>query len=158
MTIEIAIVTFLIVIGVALLLAEVFLLPGISIAGFAGGLCLIGGITYSFIYIGNTAGFITMGASVVVGAGAFIYLVKSNAMDRIALKTDVDSTVDQSVLKQLKVGDKGKAISRLNPIGKAEFGDITVEAKSFTGEFIDEGQIVEIVKVDSANVLVQELN
>lgn len=158
MAIEVVIVIFLIVIGIALLLAEIFLLPGISIAGFAGGICLIGGIIYAFVYIDNTAGFITMGASVVAGAGAFIYLIKSNAMDRIALETDIDSTVDQSLLKQLKAGDNGKTISRLNPIGKAEFGEVVVEAKSVTGEFIDEGKDVEIIKIDTMSVLVQELN
>ena len=158
MTIDIIIVVFLLLLGVALLLAEVFLLPGITIAGFAGGLSLIGGIIYSFMYLGNTAGVISIGASTVIGVGAFVYLIKSNAMNRIALETDIDAKVDQSDLKQLQVGGRGKTLSRLNPIGKAEFDGVTVEAKSYNGEFIDNDIEVEIIKIDSSNVLVQQIS
>lgn len=157
MAIEIIVVIFLILLGIALLIAEIFFLPGISIAGIAGALALVGGIVYAFVYLGNTAGFVTVGASVVIGIGAFVYLIKSNAMSRIALNTNIEATVDQTDLLQLHVGDKGKTISRLNPIGKSEFNNTIVEAKSFNGEFIEEGMSVEIVKVDSVNVLVQQI-
>lgn len=155
MTIEIIIIAFLIILGVALLLAEIFLLPGITIAGFAGALSIIGGIAYAFIYVDGTAGLISIGASVVLFAGSFAFLIKSNTMSHIALKTDIESKVDQSELEQLKVGDEVIALSRLNPIGKAEFNGLTVEAKSVTGEFIDEGESVVIVKVETYNVLVK---
>ncbi|MFR9165618.1 MAG: NfeD family protein [Dysgonomonas sp.] len=158
MAIEIIIVAFLIILGIALLMAEIFLLPGITIAGIAGGISILGGIVYAFTSMGNTAGFITIGVSAVAGCGTFVYLIKSNAINKIALKTDIESKVDQSELQKVKIGDIGKAISRLNPIGKADFNDTIVEAKSFTGEFIDEGAEIEIVKVDSSNVLVQEVN
>lgn len=155
MAIEIVIVVFLVALGIFLLLAEIFFLPGITVAGFAGALSLLGGIIYAFVYIGNTAGIITTGSSVVIGVGAFVYLIKSNAMSRIALNTDIDSKVDQSDLMKVKEGDRGIALSRLNPIGKVEVGDVIVEAKSFDGEFIDEGQTVEVIKVTGTNVLVQ---
>lgn len=158
MAIEIIIVIFLIVLGIALLMAEIFFLPGITIAGFAGSLSLLGGVVYAFVYIGNTAGFVTIGGSVVLGLGSFIYLIKSNTMSRIALNTDIDATVDQSELKQLKIGDTGYTLSRLNPIGKAQFGDVMVEAKSLNGEYIDEDIAVRIVKIESYNVLVELLD
>ena len=151
----IVIVVFLIVLGIVLLLAEIFLLPGITVSGFAGALSLIGGIVYAFIYIGNTAGLISIVASIVLFGASFAFLIKSNAMSRIALKTDIDATVDQSELKQLKSGDEGQTLSRLNPIGNAEFNGVTIEAKSVTGEYIDEGEAVVIVKVETYNVLVK---
>lgn len=155
MTLGIIIIICLILLGVALMMAEIFLLPGISIAGFAGGLMMIASIFYAFYYMGATAGYITLVANVVVFVASLIILVKSKALDHIALKTDIDAKVDQPELQILKAGDKGITLSRLNPIGKAEFGDYIVEAKSFTGEFIDAEQTVEIVKVESNNVLVQ---
>lgn len=156
MGIEIVIVIFLVALGIALLLAEIFFLPGISIAGFAGALSLLAGIIYAFAYIGNTAGLITAGSAVVIGGGAFVYLIKSNAMNRIALKTDIDSKVDTSEIMKIKEGDIGRTLSRLNPIGKIEIDNIIVEAKSFDGEFIDDGLLVEVVKVNSSNVVVRE--
>ncbi len=158
MTLEIIIIIALILIGVALMMAEIFLLPGITIAGFAGGLLMIASIAYAFYYIGPEAGYITIGANIILTAGAFVFLIKSNAMERISLKKDIDSVVDQPELHTLHAGDKGIAASRLNPIGKAEFGDTIVEAKSFTGEFIDVGEPVEIIKVEKSNVSVQPLH
>jgi len=155
MTLEIIIIVVLILIGVALMMAEIFLLPGITIAGIAGGLLMIASVVYAFHYIDNTAGYITIGANVVLTAGAFVFLVKSKSLDRISLKANIDSVVDQPELQTLHVGDKGITISRLNPIGKAEFGETIVEAKSFSGEFIDNGESIEIVKVGKTNVLVQ---
>jgi len=158
MVLEIAIIVFLVILGVALLMAEIFLLPGITIAGIAGVISLIGGVVYAFMYIGDTAGFITIAVSAVACGVAFVYLIKSNAMTRIALNTDIEAKVDQSELNHIKVGDKGECISRLNPIGKAEFNGVIVEAKSANGEFIDAGETVQVVKVESYNVLVDLVN
>lgn len=159
MTIEIIIVVCLILLGIALLMAEIFLLPGITVAGVGGAIMLIGSIVYAFYYMGNTAGYITIGANIIVGAGSFIFLIKSKTMDRIALDTDIDATVEQPEIAHLVIGQKGITLSRLNPIGKAEFDNqYIVEAKSVTGEFIDTDQEVEIVKIEKNSVLVQSTN
>lgn len=156
MTIEIIIIVFLILLGVGLFLAEVFLLPGITIAGIAGGVMLIGSIAYAFYYMGETAGYITIAANIIITVAAFIFIMKSNALNHIALKTDIEATVDQTEIKQLQNGQIGIALSRLNPIGKAEFDNqYIVEVKSITGEFIDESENVQIVKIEKSSVLVQ---
>ncbi|MDR1808991.1 MAG: hypothetical protein LBR34_01115 [Prevotella sp.] len=155
MALEIVIVIFLALLGIALLLAEIFFLPGITVAGIAGALSLAGGIIYAFAYLGSVGGFMTVIASIVLFAAAFAYLIKSNVMADIGLKTDIEATVDQTELLQLKVGDEGQAVSRLNPIGKAEFNGLGVEAKSVTGEYINEGEPIVIVKIDTCNVLVK---
>ncbi|PXV62995.1 NfeD-like partner-binding protein [Dysgonomonas alginatilytica] len=158
MTVEIIIIAFLIILGVGLLAAEVFLLPGITIAGIAGGLMLIGSIAYAFYYIGETAGYITIAANLIISVAAFLFILKSNALSHIALKTDIDATVDQTEILQLNIGQTGITLSRLNPIGKAEFDNqYIVEVKSITGEFIDEGENVQIVKIEKSSVLVQSV-
>lgn len=156
MTVEIIIIACLIIIGVALMLAEIFLLPGITIAGIAGGVAMVGSIVYAFYYVGTTTGYITIVANAVVGIGAFIFVIKSNALDHIALKTDIEAVVEQPEIQTLSVGDEGIAQSRLNPIGKVEFNnDSVVEAKSVTGEFIDAGETVYIVHIEKSIVLVK---
>lgn len=156
MVLDIVIIGVLVIIGIALLMAEIFLLPGFTIAGIAGGASLIAAVVYAFTYVGATAGYMTIGVSILATAGFFVYLVKSKAMDRIALQTDIDSTVDQTDIKTVSQGDKGVTESRLNPIGKASFNGVTVEAKSIGGEYIDEGVAVVAVKIES-NVLVRPL-
>ena len=82
--------------------------------------------------------------------------MKSNALNHIALKTDIEATVDQTEIRQLQAGQIGVTLSRLNPIGKAEFdSQYIVEVKSITGEFIDEGEDVQIVKIEQSSVMVQ---
>lgn len=149
MGLDIVIIAVLVILGIVLLMAEIFLLPGFTIAGIAGGISLVGAIAYAFIYVGDTAGWITILVSIVASVGFFIYLVKSKAMDRIGLKTEIDSTVDQTDIKTVSVGDRGITESRLNPIGKANFNGVIIEAKSIDGEYIDEDVNVIAVKIEN---------
>lgn len=159
MAIDIIILLILVLLGLVLIMLEIFLLPGITIAGIAGGIILIGAIVYAFYYIGENAGYITILSSAILGVAAFIFLIKSKTLDHIALKTDITSKVDQSDKLQIKEGDKGVTLSRINPIGKAEFeNQLVIEVKSFTGEFIDTEVNIEVVKTDSSSILVQPCN
>ncbi len=138
--------------AIGLLLAEIFLLPGITIAGIAGTLFAIGGVAYAYT-IGMSVGNFTLGSSTIVFGGIFFWLLRANSFQRVALKTNIESKVESPRNMDLKVGDEGITLSRLAPIGKARFGNITIEAKS-TNEFIDENSRVVIVSIEGYNVLV----
>ena len=158
MTIDIIIVICLVLLGVALMMAEIFLLPGTTVAAIGATIMLVGSVVYAFYYIGNTAGYITVVANAVLGVGSFVFLIKSKTLDHIALNTNIDAIVDQPEIAYLSVGQEGLALSRLNPIGKAEFDNKHVtEVKSVTGEFIDADSKIEIVSINKRTVLVQEV-
>ena len=140
--------------AIVLLLAEIFLLPGLTIAGIAGALFAIGGIAYAYT-TGMAAGNITLGSSIVIFGGIFLWLMRSNSFHRVSLKTNIESTVESPRNMDLKVGDEGLTLSRLAPIGKARFGQITIEAKS-TNDFIDENTPVIIVHIEGYNVIVEK--
>ncbi|MGI5841672.1 MAG: NfeD family protein [Patescibacteria group bacterium] len=137
------------------MLIEIFLLPGISIAGIAGAIFLIGGITYAYLFMGTTAGNISLASSAIALGGSFFWLLRSKSLQKISLNTNIESTVDNSSLQKIAVGDTGTAISRLNPIGKVMVNDVVIEGKSVNGEFIDEDSEIEVVKVETYNVLVK---
>lgn len=158
MTLNIIVVIALVVLGVVFLLIEIFLLPGVSIAAIAGALFTVGGIVYAYMFIGNTAGTISLVSAVLLLSLTFVWLVKSKSLQKIGLKTNIEETVDNSSLKTLHPGDKGTAVSRLNPIGKVMINDVMVEGKSFDGEFIDEESQIEVIKVDTYHVLVKKIN
>jgi len=155
MTLDIIIVAAVILLGILFMLAEIFLLPGISIAGIAGVIFLLGGIVYAYLFLGNTGGNITLAASAVAMGGTFYWLIKSKSLRRISLETNIDSKVDNSNLLKMAVGDTGITISRLNPIGKVMVNDTEAEGKSFDGEFIDEETVIEIVRIETYYVLVR---
>jgi membrane-bound ClpP family serine protease len=153
---DIFIIIFLIIIAILLIIAEIFLLPGFTIAGIAGAVFAICGVAYGYA-VSPEVGNITLIASIVVFSGLFLWLLRSNAFNRVALKTDIQSKVDSPRDTGLQVGDEGITLSRLAPIGKARFRDVTVEAKS-VNDFINEHTPVVIVRIDGYNVIVEDKN
>ena len=156
MTFDLIIVTLVILLGIVFILAEIFLLPGITISGIAGFIFLVGGIAYAYMYMGTLAGNLTLLISVFLILGSVLYFIKSKSLRRIALTTNIDSKVDTSDLEKIKAGDVGTAQSRLNPMGKVFINDVTVEAKSMNGEMIDEDTEVVVIKVDWSNIIVSK--
>jgi len=154
---DILIVIVLCLIGITLILVEIFLIPGLTITAIGGAAFSIGGIYYAFRYLGTTAGILTLISVVVAIGAAFVYLVKSKALERIALKTDINSTVAAKELPDISEGDKGISISRLNPMGKVRVNNITMEAKTISG-FIDENTTVTVVKVLPTQLIVTTTN
>jgi membrane-bound ClpP family serine protease len=90
--------TFLVVLlvlaGVALLLMEMFLLPGFGIAGISGFACLIGAVVVAWLLLGKLAGYITLAACVLFSGVAIWGFLRSNALDKMALDTKIDSQVE----------------------------------------------------------------
>lgn len=155
MTLDLIIVIALLILGVLFMLVEIFLLPGISIAGIAGAIFLIGGIAYAYLFLGSTAGNVTLAASVAALGGTFVWMLRSKSLRKISLETNIESTVDNTNLQKMAVGDTGIAVSRLNPIGRVMVNDTVAEGKSVDGEFIEEDSEIEIVKIETYNVLVK---
>jgi len=155
MTLHIIVVISVILLGILFMLIEIFLLPGISIAGIAGAIFIVGGIIYSYMFISSTAGNITLAGSAIALGASFALLLKSKSLRRISLETNIENSVDNSNLLKINVGDTGTTISRLNPIGKVFVNDVEAEGKSFDGEFIEEDTEIEVVKVETYNVLVK---
>jgi membrane-bound ClpP family serine protease len=151
---DLLIVIILCFLGILLVLIEIFLIPGITVVAIAGGLFAVGGIYYAFSHMGVVGGFVAMILTLLVIGIAFIYLVKSKALDTIALKTDIDSTVASKEFLSISEGDKGISLSRLNPIGKVRVNNIVIEGKSL-GDFIDENTEIEVVKVSPTQLIVK---
>ena len=148
---QLIILVFVMLAAVLLGLAEIFFLPGLTLAGIGGVLFATGGLYWAYS-MGMLVGNITLIVSAIVFVIGFVWLMRSRSLNKLALHTDVDSRLESS--RDLGIKDEGIALSRLAPIGKAQFGDITVEAKSET-EFIDEKTPVVIVRVEGYNVIVR---
>ncbi len=155
---DIFIVVVLCLVGVLLVLLEIFLIPGVTFALVAGLLFGAGGIFYSYSKLGTLGGTITLISMSVLFGVTFIWLIKSKALDKtIGLKTNINSTVASDDSLSVKEGDEGISVSRLNPIGKVKVNGVTMEAKSL-GDFIDERTPIEVVKVNSMQLVVKSIN
>ena len=97
-------VVLLVLAGVALLLVEMFLLPGFGIAGIGGFGCLIAAVVMAWLMISRMAGYITLGACLVLSGLAIWGFLRSKALDRMALDSKIDSHVELAKNKLKKDG------------------------------------------------------
>jgi len=155
MSLSIIIIILLMAVAILLLLLEIFFLPGVTVAGVGGSIFAIGGIIYAYS-VGTVTGHITLAGSIALFGGIFFWLLRAKSLQRIALKTNVDSTLTSTRDMGLQIGDQGVTLSRLAPIGKARFGQTTVEAKA-QEDFIDEQTPVAIIRIEGYNVIVKKL-
>ena len=87
----------LVLFGIGLLLAEMFLLPGFGIAGIFGLGALVAAVVLAYVKLTALwawAGHVTLAACVVLCAIAIWVFVKSKAMDKMALETKIEGGVD----------------------------------------------------------------
>ena len=142
-------------IGLVFILAEILFVPG-GILGIVGGLLL-----FYAIYLPYGAGYgieahINVIAILVVLSLSLFLMVRSNTWNRIKLSKSIDSTVAKNVRDSINIGDIGICVSRLVPMGKARFGDIHAEVKSYSA-FVDQGTEIEVVEIKNDKIIVKPL-
>lgn len=87
----------LVLFGIGLLLAELFLLPGFGIAGICGFGSLIAAVVLAYVKLTALwawAGHVTLVACVVLCGIAIWMFLKSKAIDKMALDTKIEGGVD----------------------------------------------------------------
>jgi membrane-bound ClpP family serine protease len=149
-------IVLLILIGLVLLLIEFAVIPGITIAGIGGFLLLAASVYIAFTELGNVAGFITLAVVLIVSPFMIYYFFQSRTGKKMILQSEIDGKVENFNPLNLKVGDSGKTIGRLAPMGKIKVNGEVVEAQS-TGAFIDHQTQVRIIKIKSNQIIVEPI-
>ena len=152
---NIFIIAILVVAAVILFLVELFIIPGISIAGLLAGSCIIYANYYAFANLGATAGFITLAISIITCVGSLVWFMRSKTLDKIALKKNITSKVDRSAEEKVKIGDTGITTTRLALIGYAEINGDIVEVKSTDG-FLNEKTPIIVNRITDGVILVEK--
>lgn len=150
---EIVIVTTLLILAIILILIEIFVLPGITVGGIAGGILAIVGLYYSYHTFGVSGLIITIIASLCLFIVFFYICIKSKLFDKAALKKELNYKITDAHINQLQSGDLLTTVSRLNPMGKVTDGKNFYEAKSESG-FIEENKTVFVVRIERNTVIV----
>ncbi|MFN8208105.1 MAG: hypothetical protein U0T82_11950 [Bacteroidales bacterium] len=146
----------LILLGILLLIVEFLIIPGVTIAGI-GGVALIGGTIYlTYKNYGVMAGNIVLLSTLVLIIGVAVFTLRSRTWKKVMLDKQIDGKAADSMEDLLKPGDRGKAITRLAPMGNIQVGDVITEAKSM-GEFITVNSDIEVVRVKNKEVIVKPL-
>lgn len=150
------IVALLILAGIVLLIVEVVFIPGVTIVGIAGTILALAGVGLSYWAFGSTVGFYTLISTFTAFGVLVYYAFRSNAWDKLALKTSINSKNNEGFLESFALGTEGICLSALRPVGKAEFGGRAVEVTSQEG-YVDAGTRVRIKEVSASGIIVEQI-
>lgn len=153
---EVLIISMLIIAGLILFIIEVFLIPGISVAGIASACSLLYAIYYAFDSLGTQAGIITIGITIIGITGITIWFMKGKTVDKLALKQTLDYKPNPLKGVDIHVGDIGATITRLTLIGNAEINGHILEVQSADG-FIDEKTPIKVCRITPNTIYVQSI-
>ena len=150
-------VILLIIFGILLLLLEFFVVPGVTIAGIGGIILMTGGIFLSYHTFGTRIGTLTLLYTVILLTVVLVLAFKSGTWKKIMLESKIDSHISETKSGIIaKVGDTGKTVSRLAPIGRVLINDEFYEAKSLN-LFVDQDVDVEVIKIENKKLIVKPL-
>lgn len=144
----------LILVGLVLLFAEILLIPGVGIAGILGLLSLGGSCYLAFTQMGTMAGAIVTGINVVLIIVLTVWVLRAKTWKKLTLNTNIESKAVTSEASVLSVGDRGKTLTRLAPMGTARFGEHVVEVKALEG-MIDPGADIQIILIEDNKIYVE---
>ncbi len=154
------------VLGLGLIVVEVFILPGFGIAGISGIILMFGGIFYVFksAYQFETAILAFSSVIVLTAIGviaAFSLFPKTRAWKHFALATEMSSDIgyhsagDEDF--QSYIGQTGTAITPLRPAGAIRLAGKRVDVLT-AGDFIPSETPVKVIEVEGSKVFVEALD
>lgn len=150
-------ITLLILLGLLLFVAELVLLPGITLAAVGSFCCLVAAVTWAFVGGSVAMGFIVLGIVVVFLGILMAIFLRPRTWNRVALKTNIESQVQtENIQNQVEVGVQGSTLTRLAPMGKVQVGDRIFEAKSLDS-YIDPRRQVVVIGYENSNIIVRPM-
>lgn len=145
-----------IVIGVALILIEIIIVPGLGICGIGGGILTLFAYYMSFSNYGTTWGIVSVAASLLLLAAFWYILINSRFAKVMHLKTTIDSQVAEDNSAHVAIGARAKALTRMNLVGRIEVDGQEYEGRATT--FLEAGTPLEVIGIEDNIVLVKEVN
>lgn len=142
----------LIILGLVLILLELFVTPGF-IVGVVGGAFWLYALYIIYNQFGSTSGHLALGGLILLLV-AFIFIgVKTGVWEKVSLHQRIDGKVNE--MPDVQVGDSGYALSAFRPYGKAVINEKNIEAASM-GELIDTGALIEIIRIENNKIIVKQ--
>lgn len=155
---DIAILVLLILIGLGLIAAEVYVIPGLNVVGILGILVLVFAIGFAFTSNGIVGGFFALAGTLVLGGVMAFAMWRSGSWEEFVLATSIlpGRELPDKVQENRGrfIGKAGQALTPLRPSGVAEIDGERVEVQT-EGEFIAAESRIRVVAIDSRHVFVR---
>ncbi len=143
----------LIALGLALLVLEILILPGL-IAGIIGALFVLAGVLLTYSEYGSTTGHLVALITVFLTIGVVLYFLRARSWQRFGLNSTLEGKTNEVNKLPIAEGDTGITLSALRPMGTVLVNNYRVEAQT-RGEMIPENSTVKIISILPNKVLVE---
>lgn len=151
------IVISLLLFGLILVIVEVIFIPGTTFVGVAGFVSMLVGVSLTFKYFGAETGWTTLGGAT-AASGILLYIsFRTDVWKKFALKSSIDSKVNEVEPTKFAIGMEGIATSALRPFGNGEFAGNTAEVRT-SGEYVESGNRIRIIRLMSNQIIVENIN
>ncbi len=150
-------IAFLSLLGILFLIAELILLPGVSVGALLAIGCYGSSIYLAFRDYGMAGGIITTLIIAIVSLAATAICLRAKTWQRFSLKQEIGSSSSELPSSEVKTGDRGITLSRLAPMGKVSVNGKIWEAKSLDA-FIDQQCDIEVVGFENFSIIVRKIN
>ena len=147
----------LIIVGLALVIAEIIFVPGTTLVGLVGFVLMAIGVGLGFNYFGGSVGWTIAGVTAVVSGVILVYAFKANVWGRFSLKSTIDSRVNEGDRDGIVAGTEGTTLSALRPMGKAELLSRTFEVRTL-GAYVEPGTRIRVTTVDASQIIVEPIS
>ena len=148
-------IVLLVFFGLLFLVAELVLLPGVSIGAVLALVCYGSSVYLAFRDFGPVTGTVVILVILVLSVIATVVSLRAKTWQRFSQEIR-SSSMPVIPAEELQVGDRGVTLSRLSPMGKVEIGGRTYEAKS-QGAYVDQQRDVEVVGFENFSVIVKTI-
>ena len=148
-------IVLLVFFGLLFLVAELVLLPGVSIGAVLALVCYGSSVYLAFRDFGPVTGTVVILVILVLSVIATVVSLRAKTWQRFSLKQQIDSSSMRTPEEDnVRIGDRGVTLSRLSPMGKVDIGGRIYEAKSLD-RYVDPRSEVEVVGFENFNVIVR---
>jgi membrane-bound ClpP family serine protease len=143
----------LIVLGLILILLELFVTPGF-VTGLLGAIAWTYALYKIYAELGTTSGHLALGGLLLLLIACVIIAVKTGFWNKVSLHENIDGKVNE--VPEVKIGDSGYTLSALRPSGKMAVNNMNIEVSTM-GELIETGTQVEIIKIENNKITVKKI-
>jgi len=143
-----------IVIGLLFMVLEILVIPGAGFAGIVGFILIAIGIWQSYSVFGAMAGHMVLGGTFLLTVITLVLSLRGRTWRKFMLSTEIDGKVNMIDAEKIRVGDSGKTISRLAPMGKALINGEFYEVRT-DGDFVEQHTDIVVDKIEYNKIYVK---
>lgn len=142
----------LIVVGIVLLIAEIFI-PSFGVTGVIGIISIIAGVVFtSDTFLGGLLLF-----TVIIVISIILMYIAYKVLSSVKSPLILTESVNEEEINEklaFFLGKKGKAITPLRPSGTGDFDGVRLDVLT-RGEFIEKGSTITVEEINGKKIIVK---